>query len=119
MRRLILLLLLIATPALAQAADPTKPVYVTSHVDVTPEFTARTIAALKAYVGGARREPGAVRLEAIEEPRANHFDLIEVWRDRAAYEAHLQAPATIAFHDAIFPWRGSPFEERTGTLVAP
>ena len=64
-------------------------------------------------------EPGALRVEAVQEARTNHFDLIEVWRDRAAYEAHAASAATIRFHDTIFPWRGSPFEERLANLIAP
>jgi quinol monooxygenase YgiN len=107
-----------STPQLG-ALDPKKPVYVTAHVDVTSGFTDRAAAALKAYVETARREPGAIRVEALQEVRTNHFDLIEVWRDLAAYEAHTAAPATIKFHDTIYPWRGSPFEERLANAIAP
>ena len=112
-----------AGPASAQALtrtpDPNVPVYVTAHVDVTAEHMAQTLAATRTYVEAGRREPGAVRLEAVEELRPNHFDLIEVWRDQAAYQAHAASPATIRFHDAIAPWRASPFEERLGTSIAP
>ena len=55
----------------------------------------------------------------MEELRPNHFDLIEVWRDQAAYQAHAASPTTIRFHDAIAPWRARPFEERLGTDIAP
>jgi quinol monooxygenase YgiN len=117
------LTLVLADAAQAQPAglpaDAKAAVYVTSHVDVTPDYVEQAKAALRAYVAAARSEPGAMRVEAVQEPRPNHFDLVEVWRDRAAYEAHLKTPATIAFHDAIHPWRGSPFEERLGTLIAP
>lgn len=99
--------------------DPSKPIYVTSHVDVTPDYTAATIVALKAYVGAARREPGVVRIDAVQEPRQNHFDLIEVWRDWAAWQAHAKSASTIAFHDAIHPLRGSPFEERLAASIEP
>ncbi|HTK34367.1 MAG TPA: antibiotic biosynthesis monooxygenase family protein [Caulobacteraceae bacterium] len=99
--------------------DPKKPVYVTAHVDVIGTYLDKTLDALKTYVEAARREPGAVRVEAVEEARSNHFDLIEVWRDRAAYDAHAGSAATVRFHDTIHPWRGSPFEERLANLVAP
>ena len=104
--------------ALTRTPDPNVPVYVTAHVDVTAEHTAQTMAAIRTYVETARREPAQVRLEAVEELRPNHFDLIEVWRDQADYQAHAASAATIRFHDVIAPWRASPFEERLGTAVA-
>jgi quinol monooxygenase YgiN len=99
--------------------DPNKPVYVTSHIDVTPAFIDRTAAALKAYVEAARREPGVVRVDAVQETRTNHFDLLEVWKDLAAFEAHAASPGSVRLHDAIFPWRGSPFEERLANSITP
>ena len=66
------------------------------------------MAAIRICVEAARREPGAMRLEAMQETRPNHFDIIEVWRDDAAYQAHEASPATISFHDAIAPWREVP-----------
>ena len=106
------------TPAPDLQIDPKAPVYVTAHVDVTGDHIDQAIVALKAYVAASKIQPGAVRVEAVEEPRPNHFDLIEVWKDRAAYEAHLKSASTIGFHDAIHPLRGSPFEERLGVLIA-
>ncbi len=108
-----------SSQALTRTPDPSLPVYVAAHVDVSDEHTAQAMAAIRAYVEAARREPGAVRLEAVEELRPNHFDLLEVWRDQPAYQAHAASPATIRFHDAIAPWRASPFEERLGTPIAP
>jgi quinol monooxygenase YgiN len=108
-----------SSQALIRPLDPNSPVHVIAHVDVTPDRTAQAMAAIRSYVAAARRQSGAIREEAIEEPRPNHFDLIEVWRDQAAYQAHEANPATIRFHDAIAPWRASPFEERLGTSITP
>ena len=104
---------------LTRTPDPALPVYVAAHVDVTVEHTAQALAAIRTYVAAARREPSALRVEAMEELRPNHFDLIEVWRDKAAYQAHAVSPTAIRFHDVIAPWRGSPFEERLGTPIEP
>ncbi len=97
--------------------DPVRALYVLAHVDVTEDHTQQAIAAIRSYVEAARREPGAMRLEAMQETRPNHFDIIEVWRDDAAYQAHETSQTTISFHDAIAPWRGSPFEERLGSAM--
>ncbi len=104
---------------LTRTPDPALSVYVAAHVDATIEHTAQALAAIRTYVAAARREPGAVRVEAMEELRPNHFDLIEVWRDEAAYQGHAAGWTAIRFHDVIAPWRGSPFEERLGTPVEP
>lgn len=65
--------------------DPIRTLYVLAHVDVTEDHTQQAITAIRSYVEAARREPGAMRLEAMQETRPNHFDIIEVWRDEAAY----------------------------------
>jgi quinol monooxygenase YgiN len=98
---------------------PDQAVYVTSHVDVSPAHVDDTIRALREYVAAARQEDGIVRIDAIQEAHPNHFDLIEVWKNPAAYNAHQANAATIRFHDQIFPWRGSPFEERLGGQIPP
>jgi quinol monooxygenase YgiN len=116
-------LMLCWMPAAAQpltgflAAD--QAVFVTSHVDVSPAHVDETIRALRDYVAAARLEDGIVRIDAVQEARPNHFDLIEVWKNPSAYNAHQVNAATIRFHDQIHPWRGSPFEERLGVQIAP
>jgi quinol monooxygenase YgiN len=117
-----LLLAAIGAPATAQGLTgfaPDQAVYVTSHVDVSPAHVDDTIRALRDYVAAARQESGIVRIDAVQEARPNHFDVIEVWRDPTTYQAHQVNAATISFHDQIFPWRGSPFEERLGHQIAP
>jgi quinol monooxygenase YgiN len=118
-----LLLSAIGAQASAQGSTDSLPpgqaVYVTSHVDVSPAHVDDTIRALRDYVAAARQESGIVRIDAVQEARPNHFDVIEVWHDPVAYQAHQVNAATIGFHDQIFPWRGSPFEERLGHQIAP
>ena len=100
-----------------EAPAPSRPVYVLGHVDVPPDPTAEAAAAIRRYVAGAKAEPGALQVDAMQELRPNHFDVIEVWRDQAAFQAHQASPATRRFHDVIAPWRGSPFEERLGARL--
>lgn len=118
-------LLVLSAGPIANAQPLTRPlvadqaVYVTAHVDVTAEHTQQAIGAIRDYVAAARRQAGVLRIEAVQETRPNHFDLIEVWRSPAAYNAHEADAATIYFHDQIYPWRGSPLEERLGQQIAP
>ena len=48
----------------------------------------------------------------VEAGRPNHFTLIELWQSRAAYETHVSLDHTKAFREKLYPWLGSPYDER-------
>ena len=43
---------------------------------------------------------------------ANHFTVIETWRDQAALDAHVAAAHTKQYRDDVLPLTGSPLDER-------
>jgi len=43
---------------------------------------------------------------------ANHFTLVEGWRDRKAFDASLMAAATRDFRQKITPLEGALYDER-------
>jgi quinol monooxygenase YgiN len=99
------------------AAD--EPLYVVTHVDVMPKFTAPGRDLLKQFVDESCKDAGAVRIEVMEEPsRPNHSTVVEVWRDAKAYEDHLAADHTRAYRTKLQPMLGSPFDERLHHLTA-
>ena len=101
------------------AADdaPNEALYVVTHVDVLPKFTAEGRALLQRFVDDSRKERGAVRIEAVEEvSRPNHSTVVEVWENRRAYEAHLESPSTREYRTKLQPMLGSPFDERLHRL---
>jgi quinol monooxygenase YgiN len=101
----------------AQSPAPAGPVYVVTHVDFTPKNAPAGEKALVQYAADSRREPGSLRFEVLQEAsQANHFILIETWRDRAAYDTHLGTPATIQFRDVLQPLIGAPFDVRLARL---
>jgi quinol monooxygenase YgiN len=105
-------LLALAVAATAQSAQP---YYVVAHVDVPPPNTAKTIALLKQYASDTRKQPGLVRIDIQqEEALPNHFAVISVWADKAAFEGHQGAATTKAFRDALFPILGAPLDQRPG-----
>jgi quinol monooxygenase YgiN len=98
-------------------ADP-QNVYVVSHIDVTPNFAAATSQLLKQYRADSTGEPGFVRMEAmVQDGRANHFTLVEVWSNRPAFEAHTAQPHTKDFRDKLAAYLGSPYDERLHGLL--
>ncbi|MGD9617995.1 MAG: putative quinol monooxygenase [Alphaproteobacteria bacterium] len=100
------------------AAEPGTPpagdaVHILTHVDVPPPSKDICIGLLHRLVAASRNEAGALRFDALQqENRPNHFTLIEVWRDRAAWERHLTADHTSAFRRDLTPLLGALYDER-------
>jgi quinol monooxygenase YgiN len=93
-------------------------VYVVTHMDVIPPFTAEAVAALKQLAEASLTDPGLVRYQVLQQNnRANHFKLLEVWRDQAAFDSHIAAAHTRQFRDTVQPGAGSPFDERLYTAL--
>ena len=100
--------------ALVAAAQPAQ-YYVVAHVDVPPPNTAKTVALLKQFASDTRKQPGLVRIEVQqEEALPNHFAIISVWTDKAAFEAHQGAATTKHFREELFPMLGAPLDQRPG-----
>src|ERR1700687_2229423 len=79
----------------ADAPPPTQgPIYVTTFFEVTPGKTAMARTMLKDYLDAARKEPCIIACDILEEDAAaSRFATNEVWRDWAAYDAHVNASA--------------------------
>jgi quinol monooxygenase YgiN len=92
--------------------------YVVTHVDFMPKFTAPGRDLLKQFVDESCKDPGAVRIEVLEElNRPNHSTVVEVWKDAKTYEDHLAAEHTRAYRTKLQPMLGSPFDERLHHLT--
>jgi quinol monooxygenase YgiN len=86
-------------------------VSVISHVDVAPNPAVAPMLARLAQA--SRQEPGNLRFDVLQHTmRANHFTVIETWRDQAALDAHAAAAHTKQYRDEVLPLTGSPLDER-------
>ena len=86
-------------------------VSVIAHVDVAPNPAVAPMLARLAQA--SRQEPGNLRFDVLQHTmRANHFTVIETWRDQAALDAHLTAAHTKQYRDEVQPLTGSPLDER-------
>jgi quinol monooxygenase YgiN len=73
---------------------------------------------LSQFAADSRKDPGNVRFEMLQQDgRLNHFTIVEVWRDKASFEAHSSAAHTRQFRDKIQVGLGSPFDERLHWLM--
>jgi quinol monooxygenase YgiN len=101
------------TIAVAAARGPAgaAAVSVIAHVDVAPNPAVAPMLARLAQA--SRQEPGNLRFDVLQHTmRANHFTVIETWRDQAALDAHATAAHTKQYRDEVLPLTGSPLDER-------
>jgi quinol monooxygenase YgiN len=96
-----------------------RPAFVVTHVDIggggglagAPDM-------LRRLAEESRREPGNVRFDVVQHAmRANHFTIVEAWRDQAALDAHAAAAHTRTYREQVQPISGSPIDERVYTGV--
>ena len=89
-------------------------VSVVTHVDVPPNRKDETEALLKRAAEDSRKDDGNLRYDVFQQtaPRTNHFTVLEVWKDRGAFDAHEIKPHTRQFREALGPMLGAPYDER-------
>ena len=93
-----------------------RAIVVVSHVDVTPNPQVPIM--LKRLAEASRPEQGNLRFDVLQHTmRANHFTVIEIWRDQKAFDAHVAAAHTKQYRDELQPMTGSPLDERVYQVV--
>jgi quinol monooxygenase YgiN len=93
--------------------DASKNVFIVTHIDVMPTFSASANQAIQKYAADSRKDQGAIRMEGlVQDGRSNHFTIVETWENRAAFEAHSGLAHTHQFRDTLQPMLGAPFDER-------
>jgi quinol monooxygenase YgiN len=88
-------------------------VVVVTHVDVDPQNVPVAEPLLVNFVIDSRNDRGVKSFTLItQEGTDNHFQLIEVFRDMRAFDAHVSAAHTVTFRANLDPLLGSPYDER-------
>lgn len=96
------------------APPPRGAVTVVTHLDVFPAGTQQEVALLTAHAEAARKDPGAVRFDVLRwDGHANHFTLVEVWRDAKARTAATGLPHNREFRTRSTPLEGAPYDDRS------
>jgi quinol monooxygenase YgiN len=99
--------------AAAKGQLPADALYVLTHVDVFPTYKDQTIELVKAQAEAARKDDGNLRYDVVQwDGHPNHFTLVEVWRDRKAFDASVTAPHNKEFRDQLTPLEGGLYDER-------
>ena len=70
--------------------------------------------------GSVRDEPGCLRFDVLQdESDANRLYLYEVYRDRAAFESHQQAPHLLRWRERVKDWYAAPSEVQCAANLFP
>jgi quinol monooxygenase YgiN len=95
-----------------------RAIVVASHVDVPPPRKDECIAALNPLADASRKAGGNQRFEVQQQTsRPNHFTVVEVWKDRKAYDGSRSADAQRQFRDKLGPMLGALYDERLYRVV--
>ena len=113
------LLFLPVINAIAQAPAPpavpadVSPLYVVTYVESRSSARDETAALLKTYRTASRAAPGNLRSIVVQRPRRpGQFVVVAAWKDKAAWDAHMAAPATREFREKLAGLRNAPADDR-------
>ena len=88
-------------------------VYAVTHIDVIPPRKDDGTALVKQHGDDSRKDDGNLRFEIlVQVNRPNHFTAVEIWRNRAAADAHGMNAHMPAFRDKLAPMSGALYDER-------
>jgi quinol monooxygenase YgiN len=87
---------------------------VVTHVDVPPQRKDETEVLLKRAAEDSRKDEGNLRYDVLQQtaPRTNHFTVVEIWRDRNAFDSHELQSHARQFREVLGPMLGAPYDER-------
>jgi (4S)-4-hydroxy-5-phosphonooxypentane-2,3-dione isomerase len=91
-------------------------------VQVKPEFRDQYVATTVSLdaKGSVGDEPGCYRFDVLQDEKdPNIVYFYEVYRDRAAFDAHTQAPHFLKWRDAVAGWTAGPTEVLRAFTVFP
>jgi quinol monooxygenase YgiN len=95
------------------ARPPQRALYILTHVDVFPQHKDQAVELVKAQADAGRKDNGNLRFDVLQwDGHPNHFTLVEVWRDRKAFDASLVTAHTKEFRQKLTPLEGALYDER-------
>ena len=90
-----------------------RQIFVITHVDIDPQFVGQALPVLDTFVSDSASDPGVQTFALLSQsPTTNHFQLIEVFANQQAFDAHVSAQHTLEFRNDLQPFIGAPYDER-------
>ena len=99
------------TPRDSHAAA--RQIFVITHVDIIPTFLNQAQPLILQFVIDSQGDPGVQTFALVSwDDITNHFQLIEVFANQQAFDAHVSAQHTVTFRNSLQPFIGAPIDER-------
>ena len=98
------------------------PLYVVTYVESRPNARDDTAALLKGYRDASRASAGNLRSVVVQRVRRpGQFVVVAAWHNKAAWDAHMDAPQTKSFREKLAGLRNAPADDRfhSGFSVGP
>lgn len=94
-------------------------IYVVTHLDTIPTNMSHSLELLQGLAAKCRAEDGNLEFDILQGTRANHFTLLEAWRNQKALDKHAEAASTKQWREEAHGLApdASPYDERVYRLV--
>ena len=90
-----------------------RQIFVITHVDIIPTFLDQAKPLLLQFVADSAGDSGVQTFAMLSwDGITNHFQLIEVFANQQAFDAHVSAQHTVNFRNSLQPFIGAPLDER-------
>lgn len=105
--------IVLTTAILGTAHAQNDTAYLVTYVELMPNAVESGATLLKQYRDDSRKASGNVRFEALAElKRPNRFAVIEVWKDKAALDAHNRSAISVNFLEKLKSLQDAPNDVR-------
>jgi quinol monooxygenase YgiN len=102
-----------ATDARAHGGE----IEVVTHIDVIPTFLDQARPLILQFVADSANDPGVKEFLLVSWlDITNHFQLIERYDTKRAFDLHVSAQHSVNFRNAMQPFIGAPYDERVYTV---
>jgi quinol monooxygenase YgiN len=90
---------------------------VVTHIDVIPTFLNQAQPLILQFVADSANDPGVQEFLLVSwDGITNHFQLIERYETKRAFDLHVSAQHTVQFRTSLQPFIGAPYDERVYTV---
>src|SRR3989442_1653502 len=95
-----------------------RQIFVITHLDIIPTFVDQARPVLNEFVSDSTGDPGVQTFAMLSlRPTTNHFQLIEVFANQQAFDAHVSAQHSVDFRSDLQATIGAPYDERLYQFV--
>jgi len=90
---------------------------VVTHIDVIPTFLNQARPLILQFVADSANDPGVTEFLLVSwDGITNHFQLIERYDTKRAFDLHVSNQHTVQFRNSLQPFIGAPYDERVYTV---